>query len=99
MLDCTGISIDWARNGEEVLKLYHEGTKYDLILMDIRMPVLNGYEATAKLRKSDSEIPIIALSANAMQSEIDMSIEKGCNDHISKPISQQVLLETMDKYL
>lgn len=99
MLDCTGIAIDWARNGEEVVKIFKGGEKYDLILMDIRMPVMNGYEATAKLRESDTKVPIIALSANAMQSEIDMSLAKGCDDHISKPISQQVLLETMDKYL
>ena len=99
MLQETAVHLDWARNGAEVLELFNSEEKYDLILMDIRMPGMNGYEATAEIRKSDQELPIIALSANAMQDDRDQSIAMGCNDHLSKPFTMESLFGTMVKYL
>lgn len=99
MLQDTGIKIDWAKDGKEVLSLIEREKEYNLILMDIRMPGMNGYQATMEIRKTNTDLPIIALSANAMQSDREKSISIGCNGHISKPISLDSLLEVMAEYL
>lgn len=89
---------DRARNGQEAV----EKTKsepYDLILMDIKMPVMNGLEATKKIKESHPDLPIIALTANAFDSDRQMAFDAGCNEFLSKPISSEVCLKTIAKVL
>ncbi|MDT8393728.1 MAG: ATP-binding protein [Bacteroidales bacterium] len=98
MLEETSVNISWARHGEEVLSFMRSGIHFDMILMDVRMPKMNGYEATWEIRKMNPSIPVIALSANALQSDVDTSLRNGCNDHITKPVKREVLLSTMAKF-
>ena len=87
----SGIDIDIASNGAEAVEK-HGQSSYDMILMDIQMPVLDGYEATKKIRKTDKDIPIIALTANAMKEDIKKTKEAGMNRHLNKPIEVEQLL-------
>ena len=75
---------------------------YDLILMDIQMPMMDGYEATRAIRTMDtdiSEIPVIAMTANAFDEDRKMALEAGMNEHIAKPIDISKLKETLAKFL
>lgn len=96
------INVDEAANGQEVLDLLEKkGTDYyDLILMDIQMPVMNGYEATRQIRKRypASNLPIIALSANAFEEDRTLSLEAGMNEHLAKPIETSKLFEALKKF-
>lgn len=99
MLSKTGLQIDLAKNGIEAVQMFNNGQEYDLILMDVRMPKMSGHVATLEIRKKNNKIPIIALSANAMPNEIEESLKAGCNEHLSKPIKWEVLLNTLHQYL
>lgn len=102
ILEETGLALEVAEDGAiAVEKVSEKGTGYyDFILMDIQMPVMNGYEATARIRElpGGSEIPVIALSANAFKEDIDRSIAAGMNAHVSKPIDIKALLDIMQKF-
>ena len=80
----------------------HPG-EFDVILMDIMMPVMNGYNATKRIRSMDREdaktIPIIAMTANAFEEDKKMALASGMNDHVAKPIDMNVLLPTIMKYM
>jgi len=97
LLEDSQIKIDIAEDGKEAIEL-HEKNHYDLILMDIQMPVLDGYAAAKTIRKIDQEIPIIAITASAMKEDIERSLEVGMNDHINKPIDVMKLFEILLKY-
>jgi signal transduction histidine kinase/CheY-like chemotaxis protein len=99
VLQDTKVNLIWARDGEEVVRICKENSNIDLILMDIQMPKLNGYEATAAIRKSNRNVKIIAQTAYAMPNDNIKCIEAGCNDYISKPINSSLLLEKIDVYL
>lgn len=99
ILEKTAVKLTWAKNGKEAVEAYKNANACDCILMDVRMPEMNGYEATMEIRKIDSSVPIIALSANAMAKDIEKSLQVGCNDHISKPISFANLFITISKYV
>lgn len=86
-----------ATNGEEALKLFNKNKTIDIILMDIKMPIMDGFEATREIRKIDKKIPIIALTAFAMENDREKAIEAGCNDYISKPVTNEKLIEIMHK--
>lgn len=90
MLKKLGAQILWARNGQEAVDTCASST-IDLILMDIRMPVMDGIDATIKIKKFNPSIPILAQTAYAQEEERDRFIEAGCNDYISKPIEQDEL--------
>ncbi|WP_310441315.1 ATP-binding protein [Sulfurimonas sp.] len=90
--------IDIAKNGKEAVEMFEKG-KYDLILMDLQMPVMDGYEATTIIRKVDKDIPIIALTANAMKEEIEKTEAVGMNEHLVKPIDIEKLFTTLSKYI
>ena len=93
-----GYSIDLAENGEKGLKLAEENT-YDLILMDIQMPLMDGYETTLKIRRDiNTKVPIVALTANFMLSERTKCFEYGMNDYLSKPFSKEDLLKKVDQW-
>lgn len=80
-------------NGKEVVETFKQSKpgEYDMILMDIQMPIMNGYEATVKIRSLDQNIPIIAMTANAFSEDIQHSLSVGMDAHISKPVDMQVL--------
>ena len=98
------IDVDIATNGKEALEQFQQ-TKpftYDVIFMDIMMPIMNGLEATQKIRALDREdhnLPIYAMSANAFLEDEKRSIESGMNGHLSKPLDTQKLLEVLNKEL
>ncbi|MBQ8867510.1 MAG: response regulator [Bacteroidaceae bacterium] len=87
-----------AYNGQEAIELY-QSSKPDLILMDIKMPIMDGLEATREIRKMDTETPIIALTANAFDSDKQKAKEAGCNGYMAKPIVAAELLVLMQEYL
>ena len=101
LLSFYGIVVEHAVNGENAYDMYREknGDYYDAILMDLQMPVMNGFEATKKIREYESEknvrIPIIAMTANAFVDDIDECIRVGMDAHIAKPIKLENLLDTL----
>ena len=103
ILEEEGMMVDSADDGTTALeKIQERGIEfYDFILMDIQMPIMNGYEATKKIRDTypDTHIPIIALSANAFAEDKKKSIEAGMDDHVAKPIDVNTLKETLAKFL
>lgn len=100
ILEQAGIRVSIANNGEEAIK-YVGANKFDAVLMDMQMPVMDGYKATKILREThkSSELPIIAMTANALTGDREKSIEAGMNDYISKPIDQDILFETLVKWI
>ena len=100
MLEQLGYRVSLAQNGEECLELnkHHD---YDLILMDCNMPVLDGFKTTVRLRSQPETetIPIVALTANALNDHRKRCMEAGMNDHISKPFDKQQLKQAIDKWL
>ena len=87
-----------ARNGQEAVELA-ESEKPDLILMDIKMPVMDGLEATRQIKGKNPDLPIIAVTANAFDSDRHAAFEAGCNDFISKPVNAEKCLQTIAKYI
>lgn len=90
-------SIRHAPNGKELLCLLEKHPEINLILMDIKMPVMDGYEATRKIRESNSDIIIIAQTAYAIQGDRELALSAGCNDYIAKPIKTKELIQTINK--
>jgi len=88
-----------ARTGKEAVKAYHENTDLDLILMDIQLPEMNGYEATKKIRKLNKDVVIIAQTAFAINSDKQKALDAGCTDYITKPIKEDVLIEMIINHL
>lgn len=100
LLRMAGITADCAKNGEEAVKKFLEnGEAYDLILMDVQMPVMDGYQATEIIRNSGQKhgktIPIIAMTANAFREDVMKSDEAGMNRHLAKPIDPELLYQTL----
>ena len=89
---------DRAKNGQEAVEKVMSGN-YDLVLMDIKMPIMDGLEATRLIREKYPDLPIVALTANAFDSDRTMAMEAGCKDFLSKPVSSQLCIETIKKYL
>lgn len=99
MLNATNLQIIRAANGNDAIYTLSQQS-FDIILMDIQMPEMDGYEATRVIRhQMNGTLPIIALTANAMQQDIDACLNAGMNDHVSKPIRKEKLLEVLNKYL
>ena len=101
LLKIEGAECTICENGEEILKTFEKSAPgdYDMILMDVQMPVMNGYEATKAIRRSSHElamtIPIIAMTANAFSEDIQHSLAAGMNAHVSKPVEMKVLEKTI----
>jgi two-component system sensor histidine kinase/response regulator len=98
ILEKTGANIVWAKDGIDVLKLYNN-TKIDLILMDIQLPEISGYEATSQIRKTNENLPIIAQTAYAMAEDRQKCMDVGCNEVLVKPIRMDEVLTTVARYL
>lgn len=97
LLDGTGIEITIAENGKEVIETLHKNPKFDLILMDISMPIMDGYEAAQAIREYHEydAIPIVALTANSMEEEIEHAISCGMQGYIGKPLSVDTFYEKL----
>ena len=98
------LELDWAENGRICLEKFEKSSAgyYDAILMDVRMPVMDGYETTRAIRRlerKDAGIPIIAMTADAFLEDIQRCLECGMNDHLAKPIDVQALVRKLKKYL
>jgi CheY-like chemotaxis protein/two-component sensor histidine kinase len=104
LLEPSGIRVIEAENGNEGVKKFEQfSSEIDIVFMDIKMPVMDGFDATAAIRSSglrgSDTVPIIALTANAFQEDIDKAIAAGMNDHLSKPIDIGKVFAVMGKYL
>jgi PAS domain S-box-containing protein len=98
LLEDSGIELDVASDGVECVDKCKKGD-YELILMDIQMPVLDGYEATKEIREFDKDVPIVALTANAMKEDIEKTRAVGMNRHLNKPIEVEKLFHTLLEFL
>lgn len=87
----------WAKDGVEAIEMYKQ-YQPDLILMDIKMPRMDGLEATHIIRSYSKDIPIIALTAYAFETDKELALEMGCNDFVTKPVSERTLRKALDKY-
>ena len=87
-----------ARNGQEAVDMVNQGG-FDLVLMDVKMPEMDGLEATAKIKAKYPDLPMVALTANAFESDRQLALEAGCNDFLSKPVSGEKCLETNEKLI
>ncbi len=99
VLEKTNIGVIRAVTGIEAIELCKKNPDFDLILMDIQLPGINGYEATRRIRAFAPDIPIIAQTAHALAEDRKKSLDIGCNDFITKPIKRNILLRKMEKYL
>ncbi|MDX2431614.1 MAG: PAS domain-containing protein, partial [Bacteroides sp.] len=95
----SGVEIHWARDGEETLTLFREIEDLDLVLMDINMPVINGYECSRIIKKERPDLPVVAQTAYAMSGERKISKEAGCDEYLSKPIKVKDLLEVIGRLI
>ena len=105
LLQEEGCTVDRAKDGVECVDMLEKAANgtYQLILMDIQMPVMNGYDAAKKIRRMEdpqkADIPIIAMTANAFSEDRQAALDAGMNDHVSKPINMSILVPTIQKYL
>ena len=96
-------SVDCAFNGKEALD-YLDAAEYDLLIVDIMMPEMNGYETTKAIRNlpdrpDGKEIPIIAMTANAFAEDVQAALKAGMDDHVAKPIDMSILISVITKYI
>ncbi len=105
ILQMTGVSIETAEDGQQALELFRSRPPFyfDLILMDIQMPVMNGLDATRRLRALDrpdaGEVPIVAMTANAFVEDVNQSLEAGMDAHVPKPLDMDVLFACLERFL
>jgi two-component system sensor histidine kinase/response regulator len=101
LLKESGIRLSISGDGKEALQMLKEGGEYDLILMDANMPVMDGYEATERIKSNPkfAKIPVVALSGSTMPEDIDKMLEHGMDDHMAKPIQISAMYEIFEKYL
>ena len=104
LLSSLGLELDWAENGRVCLEKFSQSPVgyYDAVLMDIRMPIMNGYEATVAIRgldREDADIPIIAMTADAFAEDVQKCLDAGMNAHVAKPIDIRDVSRQLEKYL
>ena len=104
VLEPAGIGIEYAENGEQAVQMFRDAPdRYDMIFMDLQMPKMDGITATRRIREIDTpkanSIPIIAMTANVFQEDIDTCLEAGMNDHLGKPLDFEQVLEKLKHYL
>ncbi len=94
----TSAKILWAKDGQQAIDLFKDN-EVDLVLMDLQLPVMDGYTATREIKKINPGIPVIAQTAHVMSGEREKCMEAGCDDYLAKPIRLQILIETLSKFL
>jgi CheY-like chemotaxis protein len=104
LFEPTGLKIDCAVNGLEALRMFEEApAKYDIIIMDVQMPEMDGFEATKRIRALDNEkaknIPIIAMTANVFKEDIERCLNSGMNDHVGKPLDFGEVMDKLRRWL
>jgi CheY-like chemotaxis protein len=104
LLESTGTEVEYAFNGTEAVRMFSDNPeRYDVIFMDVQMPGMDGITATRHIRGLGTEksktIPIVAMTANVFQEDIDECIEAGMNDHLSKPLDYSQIIAKLQKYL
>lgn len=92
-------TIAWVKNGLEAVEFVKNNPNIDLILMDLQMPEMNGYDATREIKKMYPNLTVVAQTAFAMSDDRSRAIEAGCDDYLAKPIRSKDLLETVKKYI
>jgi CheY-like chemotaxis protein len=97
MLSRMGLIVEIAENGQEALEWLEKET-FDMVLMDMQMPVMNGYDATRSIRRNGWTLPVVALTAHAMKGDDQKCLEAGCNEYLSKPIDRDKLRSVLMKY-
>ncbi|MGE0172579.1 MAG: response regulator [Oligoflexales bacterium] len=98
ILSVAGAKVETASNGKEAVEKAQENSGYDVILMDLQMPIMDGYEAVASLRKDGYGKPVVALTAHALKEERERCLASGFNDHIQKPINRSALIGCVARY-
>ncbi len=98
-LALTQANIIRAKNGQEMVDIIKSNQHVDIVLLDMGMPVMDGYDATKLLRNEGFQIPIIAQTAFALNNEKERVLKVGCNDYVEKPINKEVLFEKIDKLI
>ena len=98
-LALSNASLIWARDGQEAVDVFKRVNDIDLVLMDIKMPQMDGYTATREIKNISSKVPVIAQTAYAMSEEKEKSREAGCDDYIAKPIGYDDLLATINRFV
>ena len=99
VLKKTKVDIIWATDGKKAIEECENNDKIDLVIMDIKMPVMDGYEATKKIKNINKNLPIIAQTAYAMAEDRENSLKAGCDDYVSKPINIQEFLEKINNFI
>jgi CheY-like chemotaxis protein len=94
-----GVNVYTASNGQEAVQFLKNNPEAGLIFMDLKMPVMDGYEATRKIREINPDIAIVALSAYVMKFDREKAIESGCNDFMPKPVHNKQLDLVLEKYM
>lgn len=95
----TNARVLWAENGAEAIEAVKKNPEIDVVLMDIHMPVMNGFEATREIKKIRKDLTIIVQTAYVLSGEREKSFEAGCDAFITKPINFRILLSSIDKYI
>jgi CheY-like chemotaxis protein len=98
VLKRTGATLFRAKNGNEAVRICEDQKDMNLVLMDIKMPDLNGLDATRQIRKFNANLPIIAQTAYALVGEKNKCLDAGCNDYISKPINRESLMKMISSF-
>lgn len=95
----TKINVLWAKDGKEAIEFCQKDDNIDIVLMDIRMPFIDGYEATRKIKEFKPDLPIIAQTAYALNSDYQKVFDAGCDEYITKPILGKILFQKMEKFI
>jgi CheY-like chemotaxis protein len=100
MLEKAGYTVEVVDNGKMALDTFCEKPdQFDIVLMDVQMPEMDGLEATRQIRAKDRNIPIIAMTANVMKGDREICLDAGMNDYISKPIKRDTIFKILEKWL
>ncbi|MEA2105483.1 MAG: tetratricopeptide repeat protein, partial [Bacteroidota bacterium] len=98
-LKSTKVQIFWAKSGKEAIDIFKETEHFDLVLMDIQLPGINGYEVTKLIKAYNQTVPVIAQTAYALSGEKEHSLKEGCDDYIAKPFKKETLIEVLSKHI